>query len=150
MSAPVFPNGAWQGKSMDQGPESPPPWLPSPDRLYFRVGEVAKIAGVETHVLRFWETQFPSLSPRKLPGGHRRYSREDVEMVLSIKHLLREDGRTIAGARKVLGKTLRDAESSEAAAPRQGEQLMLFHHVPSESLRTIKAELREILALLEP
>lgn len=73
-----------------------------PDKLYFKIGEVAEIAGVEAYVLRFWESEFPALSPRKAESGHRVYRRKDVETVIRIKELLYEKGYTIAGARKRL------------------------------------------------
>jgi len=73
-----------------------------PDKLYFKIGEVAEIAGVEPYVLRFWESEFPVLSPRKAESGHRVYRRKDVETVIRIKELLYQKGYTIAGARKRL------------------------------------------------
>ena len=77
-----------------------------PDKLYFKIGEVAEIAGVEPYVLRFWESEFPALSPRKAASGHRVYRRKDVEMVVRIKELLYQKGYTIAGARKRLNPRL--------------------------------------------
>src|ERR1022692_2145155 len=73
-----------------------------PDKLYFRIGEVARLAGIKPYVLRFWETEFNGLGPRKSGAGHRLYRRKDVEMVLEIKRLLYEQRFTIEGARKFL------------------------------------------------
>src|ERR1700719_170201 len=73
-----------------------------PDKLYFRIGDVARLAGIKPYVLRFWETEFPALGPRKSGTGHRLYRRKDVEMVLEIKRLLYEQRFTIEGARKFL------------------------------------------------
>src|ERR1700681_4085685 len=73
-----------------------------PDKLYFRIGEVARLAGIKPYVLRFWETEFPALGPKKSGTGHRLYRRKDVEMVLEIKRLLYEQRFTIEGARKFL------------------------------------------------
>src|SRR5271163_1072067 len=73
-----------------------------PDKLYFRIGEVARLAGIKPYVLRFWETEFPSLGPKKTGTGHRLYRRKDVELVLEIKRLLYEKRFTIEGARKFL------------------------------------------------
>src|ERR1041384_2521844 len=73
-----------------------------PDKLYFRIGEVARLAGIKPYVLRFWETEFPSIGPKKSGTGHRLYRRKDVEMVLEIKRLLYEQRFTIEGARKFL------------------------------------------------
>src|SRR5205085_10254658 len=73
-----------------------------PDKLYFRIGEVAKLAGIKPYVLRFWETEFGGLGPKKSGSGHRLYRRKDVELVLEIKRLLYDKRFTIEGARKVL------------------------------------------------
>src|SRR6202008_1331437 len=87
-----------------------------PDKLYFRIGEGARVAGIKPYVLRFWETEFPSLGPKKVGTGHRLYRRKEVELVLEIKRLLYERRFTIEGARKFLeprGKT----EPARAAKP---------------------------------
>ncbi len=73
-----------------------------PDRLYFKIGDVARICGVETYVLRFWETQFPQLKPNKSGTGQRLYRRRDVELALRIKQLVHIEGYTLVGARQAL------------------------------------------------
>ena len=73
-----------------------------PTKLYFRIGEVASAVGVETHVLRYWETEFRSIRPQKSSRGQRVYSRRDVETLLRVRELLYDRGFTIAGARKQL------------------------------------------------
>jgi DNA-binding transcriptional MerR regulator len=73
-----------------------------PEKEYFRIGEVAQIAGVESHVLRFWESEFGRLRPAKTRSGQRVYSRRDVSLVLRIRDLLYEEGFTILGARRQL------------------------------------------------
>lgn len=75
-----------------------------PDKQYFRIGEVAEIAGVEAYVLRFWESEFPGLAPAKSQTNRRTYSRKDVALVLRIRDLLYEEGYTIAGARRQLAR----------------------------------------------
>jgi DNA-binding transcriptional MerR regulator len=78
-----------------------------PAKLYFRIGEVASLTGLKQHVLRYWETEFPSIAPKKMGSNHRMYRRKDVEFILEIKHLLYEKRYTIEGARKHLeGKQL--------------------------------------------
>src|ERR1700691_4924376 len=72
-----------------------------PDKLYFRIGEVAQLCEVPAYVLRFWETEFPQLRPNKGGTGQRLYRRRDVEMALRIKTLLYDEGYTIPGARQV-------------------------------------------------
>lgn len=73
-----------------------------PDKLFFKIGEVCDIVGVQAHVLRYWETEFPMLQPQKNPSGQRNYRRRDVEMAMRIKQLLYEEGFTIAGAKRKL------------------------------------------------
>src|SRR5471030_84705 len=73
-----------------------------PDKLYFKIGEVSELLGVEPYVLRYWETEFAVLSPKKSGTGHRLYRRKDVELLLRIKHLLYEKRFTIEGALQAL------------------------------------------------
>jgi len=73
-----------------------------PDKLYFRVGETSAIAGVPAYVLRFWETEFKRIKPKRTPSGHRLYRKRDVELILKIKYLLYEKKFTIQGARQHL------------------------------------------------
>src|SRR6266581_8681708 len=86
-----------------------------PDKLYFRIGEVARLAGIKPYVLRFWETEFPSLGPKKSGTGHRLYRRKDVQLVLDIKTLLYEKRYTIEGARKHLEARAKDEPVAAAA-----------------------------------
>ncbi|HUS67990.1 MAG TPA: MerR family transcriptional regulator [Kofleriaceae bacterium] len=88
-----------------------------PDKEYFRIGEVAEMAGVEPYVLRFWETEFPRLRPSKGRTSQRVYSRRDVGLVLRIRDLLYEEGYTIEGARRRLrGAGEKDGAASELPA----------------------------------
>ncbi|HZS08508.1 MAG TPA: MerR family transcriptional regulator [Blastocatellia bacterium] len=73
-----------------------------PDKLFFKIGEVCELVGVQAHVLRYWESEFPMLQPQKNRAGQRTYRRKDVEMALRIRELLYDEGFTIAGARKKL------------------------------------------------
>ncbi len=75
-----------------------------PDKLYFRIGEVAALAGVPAYVLRYWQTEFPQLQPKKSGSGQRLYRRRDVELLFRIRDLLYRDRFTIAGARRELGR----------------------------------------------
>src|SRR5271154_3893711 len=95
----------------ETAPASEVPAKPQiPDKLYFKIGEVSQIVGVEPYVLRYWESEFPGLSPKKSSTGQRQFRRKDVEMLLNIKQLLYERKFTIDGARKAL-----KAERVEAA-----------------------------------
>src|SRR5579885_2251810 len=78
-----------------------------PDKLYFKIGEVSELLGVEPYVLRYWEGEFPLLSPKKSGTGHRLYRRKDVELLLRSKHLLYERRFTIEGARQALKQGVR-------------------------------------------
>ncbi len=73
-----------------------------PDKLYFKIGEVGKLADVPTHVLRYWESEFKGIKPKRASSKQRLYRREDVKLILQIKRLLYEQGYTIAGARKLI------------------------------------------------
>ncbi|MDY6823950.1 MAG: MerR family transcriptional regulator [Thermodesulfobacteriota bacterium] len=83
-----------------------------PDKLYFRIGEVCKIAGVADHVLRFWETQFPQLKPGRTDAGQRLYSKSDIERILKIKHLLYEKKFTMKGAKRYLSAAKPPADTA--------------------------------------
>jgi DNA-binding transcriptional MerR regulator len=119
-------------------PESPE----IPDKLYFRIGEVSSLLGVETYVLRYWETEFPTLAPKKSGTGHRLYRRKDVELLLRIKHLLYEKRYTIEGARQ----SLQSESPKRASRETRKQQGSLFTQDP---LPEIRRELAEILQLLK-
>jgi DNA-binding transcriptional MerR regulator len=112
-----------------------------PDKLYFKIGEVSELLGVEPHVLRYWETEFAALSPKKSGTGHRLYRRKDVELLLRIKHLLYEKRFTIEGARQSLLAVAR-APKPRAAARVQQE---LFSEDPLAEIRRELADILEIL-----
>jgi len=86
-----------------------------PDKLYFKVGEVGAITGVPAYVLRFWETEFKKIKPKRTPSGHRLYRKSDVELILKIKYLLYEKKFTIQGAKEHLSaKTVEAKETSSS------------------------------------
>src|SRR5215510_15199247 len=86
-------------------------------KLYYRIGEISEIVGVQPHVLRYWETEFRSIRPQKSSKGQRVYSRRDVEKLLRVKDLLRNQGFTIAGARKRLSDAAEAVPLAAAPAP---------------------------------
>jgi len=92
-----------------------------PEKLFFKIGEVCELAGVQAHVLRYWETEFPMLAPQKNRAGQRTYRRRDVEMALRIKELLYDEQYTIAGAKKRLANELRglNREPSTTMTPKR-------------------------------
>jgi DNA-binding transcriptional MerR regulator len=88
-----------------------------PEKLFFKIGEVCDITGVQAHVLRYWESEFPMLAPQKNRAGQRTYRKRDVEMALRIKELLYEDQYTIAGAKKKLASEIRGASKLKVVTP---------------------------------
>lgn len=90
-----------------------------PDKIYFKIGEVCDLVGVQAHVLRYWETEFSTLSPQKNKSGQRSYRRRDVEIALRIKQLLYNEMFTIAGARKKLQAEIREGSRTKAQAPHE-------------------------------
>lgn len=110
-----------------------------PDKLYFRIGEVATLCHLPAYVLRFWESEFPQLKPIKSSTGQRMYRKRDVESVLRIKQLLYEQGFTISGARQQL-RTEMKSDKSQSAIP--------FPTQAAPEIQHIRQGLREILDLL--
>ncbi len=88
-----------------------------PEKIYFKIGEVCELVGVQAHVLRYWETEFPMLSPQKNRSGQRSYRRRDVEIALRIKELLYEEMFTIAGAKKKLQAEMRETTKLKVVHP---------------------------------
>ncbi len=88
-----------------------------PEKIYFKIGEVCELVGVQAHVLRYWETEFPMLSPQKNRSGQRSYRRRDVEISLRIKQLLYEEMFTIAGAKKKLHGEMRETTRLKVVHP---------------------------------
>ncbi len=122
------------------------PVLP-PGKELFRISEVCELTGTKAHVLRYWESEFPTLRPGKNDGGHRVYRRDDLQTVFEIKRLLYEEGFTIAGARKLLENgpatsVEKSPEPSSSTKPAASPTLNGQH------LRAIKRELQGILTIL--
>ena len=150
------------------------PAVAIPEKLFFKIGEVCELAGVQAHVLRYWESEFPMLAPQKNRAGQRVYRKRDVEMALRIKELLYEDQYTIAGAKKRLNNELRgggklkvvgsEEDGQPEAPPAEFTDGELFTTPPPPSytrsvaprtaeerqgLKQLASELRELLSLLE-
>jgi DNA-binding transcriptional MerR regulator len=115
-----------------------PPRLP--DKLYFKIGEVSRIVGVEPYVLRFWETEFELLKPSKAPSRHRLYKKKDVELLLEIKRLLYAEGFTIEGARKRLKENKKEE--------RKQLKLALPDAAYKNALAKVKKDLQSLRKLL--
>ena len=149
------------------------PAVAIPEKLFFKIGEVCDLAGVQAHVLRYWESEFPMLAPQKNRAGQRVYRKRDVEMALRIKELLYEDQYTIAGAKKRLTNELRggsklkivgaDDDPSQPTLPVEfspeddfaasntftREPIAPRTAEERQGLKKLAAELRELLSLLE-
>ena len=131
-----------------------------PNKLYFRIGDVSRIAGVKPYVLRYWETEFPAIGPKKSGSNHRLYRRKDVELILDIKRLLYQERYTIEGARKHLD-AIHKAESMARTAGLKSNKSSKFEIASAaestvvasgsqgrDRLGEIRAELRSLLDLL--
>lgn len=105
-----------------------------PDKLYFKIGEVSELLGLPAYVLRFWETEFKRIKPKRSPTGQRLYRKKDVEFILKIRYLLHERGFTISGARQYLRK----------------KQDFLEELPQTLSLNELRRELKQIRDLLTP
>ncbi len=146
------------------------PQVSIPEKLFFKIGEVCELAGVQAHVLRYWESEFPMLAPQKNRAGQRVYRKRDVEMALRIKELLYEDQYTIAGAKKRLANDLRGGPKVKTGSVETGEAYVPSpdNHSPSraggselpahdgkasapdrDALRKLASELRELLSMLD-
>ena len=126
-----------------------------PDRLYFKIGDVARLLKIEPYVLRFWESQFPQLKPNKSGTGQRLYRKRDVEVAVEIKRLVYGEGYTLSGARQVLGQQRRADASAPAPAPAAKQHAAKA--APTTTPRNentvalisrIRTELREIAGML--
>ena len=125
-----------------------------PNKLFFRISEVCKIVGVEAYVLRFWESEFPTLNPAKGTNGRRTIRKRDIEIVLTIKRLLYEEGYTIAGARNFLSK--KHITQLSITSPDSYKKLPEENRTKESSastevvktVRSIKSELHSILTML--
>ena len=108
-----------------------------PDKLYFKIGEVSKLACVEPHVLRYWETEFAEIQPKRANSNQRLYRRVDVKTILQIKTLLHEQQFTISGAKKFLKEGGKRSVNAESAP------------IPSNCLEKIKKELFAVQDILK-
>jgi DNA-binding transcriptional MerR regulator len=104
-----------------------------PEKLFFKIGEVCDITGVQAHVLRYWESEFPMLAPQKNRAGQRTYRKRDVEMALRIKELLYEDQYTIAGAKKKLVGEIRGASKLKVVTPDMNASSIAAEEMPQET-----------------
>ena len=107
-------------------------------KSFFKIGEVAKLLGVKPHVIRYWESEFPSIRPKKNPSGQRIYAKADIEAIVEIKNLLYNERYTISGAKQML------ARQEEGAFGEVDSQT-----VQRQALSSLKEQVGELLALLD-
>lgn len=121
------------------------PSLPLPDKLFYKIGEVGKITGIESYVLRYWETEFPFLKPRKNKSGQRVYTKKDLELIILIKNMLYEERYTIEGVRKRFGEgtininEIKTHSEKKTKAPRSHEEVI---GIVKKKLQDILTQLR--------
>jgi DNA-binding transcriptional MerR regulator len=127
-------------------PEGSPTTPAIPNKLYFKIGEVSSLLTVEPYVLRFWETEFPKLAPKKTDKGQRMYRRKDVELLLQIKHLLYEKKYTIEGARQFL-QGAGNVSTKAATVQTQGD--LFGNDALKDRLREVRNEVMDLLELLK-
>lgn len=151
-----------RGKAEKKPEASSAPPAGIPDRTFYKIGEVCELTDTQPYVLRFWETEFPQLAPRKSRAGQRIYQRKDIDLVLRIKRLLYDEEYTIAGARKKLEEEQAASGAAGAVAPqsrgaakkpakgqaRGAASAAADEHLVS-TLRSIAHELRALKNLLE-
>jgi DNA-binding transcriptional MerR regulator len=118
-------------------------YIPFPDKLFYKIGEVSRIIGVEPYVLRYWETEFSFLKPRKNKSGQRVYVKKDVELLLSIKKLLYQERYTIEGVRKRLGLGIIQPETKPEQEAKKKEIRQ-----PAKVIEHVRKRLKEILSQL--
>ena len=118
-----------------------------PSKLYYTISEVADMTGVKAHVLRYWESEFPTLKPRKTRTGARRYRRPDIDEILAIKGLLYEEGYKIAGAVKMRRQAKKGAPKT-TASPAPQLAIQFDGMSEAEKLSFLKDELGEVLKLV--
>jgi DNA-binding transcriptional MerR regulator len=128
--------------------ESLKAYLPFPDKLFYKIGEVSKIVGVEPYVLRYWETEFNFLKPRKNKSGQRVYIKKDVELLLAIKRLLYQERYTIEGVRKRLGFSSGNSDPKPEQDLQQDVQKRDSRQ-PVRAIEHVKKRLRDILSQLQ-
>lgn len=118
--------------------------MPIPDKLFYKIGEVSRIADIEPYVLRYWETEFPFLKPRKNKSGQRVYVKKDLEFILEIKRLLYQERYTIEGVRKRFGEGTATGKQIPEAQPPKAENIPA-----SKILEHVRKRLREILSQIQ-
>jgi DNA-binding transcriptional MerR regulator len=125
--------------------ENPRPSLPLPDKLFYKIGEVSRITGIESYVLRYWETEFPFLKPRKNKSGQRVYTKKELELILQVKKMLYQERYTIEGVRKRFGETgtkpadVRTISENKPKASRQRE----------DAIGLVRKKLQDILSQIQ-
>jgi DNA-binding transcriptional MerR regulator len=145
------------GRSTEGIASALPEKVEIPEKVYFRIGDVADILGVKAYVLRYWESEFPSIAPEKTQTGQRVYRRSDVETLLFIKHLLYTERYSIEGARKRVRELKRDGDlkryqqekvfgAKEASGPVKTEALQKAHELAKDLKALARAPVKDFFS----
>lgn len=117
------------------------PALPLPDKLFYKIGEVSRITGIESYVLRYWETEFPFLKPRKNKSGQRVYTKKELELILQVKKMLYQERYTIEGVRKRFGEGV----TKPAEVRTMSESKLKIKKSQQDAIGFVKKKLQDIL-----
>ena len=120
--------------------DKPRPALPLPDKLFYKIGEVSRITGIESYVLRYWETEFPFLRPRKNKSGQRVYTKKELELILQVKKMLYQERYTIEGVRKRFGEGV-----IKSAEVRISESKPKVSRLQQDAISFVRKKLQDIL-----
>jgi DNA-binding transcriptional MerR regulator len=118
------------------------PQLPLPDKLFYKIGEVSRIAAVESYVLRYWETEFPFLKPRKNKSGQRVYTKKDLEIILLLKKMLYQERFTIEGVRKKFSEGIMKSSEPKVVS----SSSLKYSQDPAGVVEFVKKRLGDILS----
>ncbi|BCB96491.1 transcription regulator protein [Dissulfurispira thermophila] len=131
---------------MQDALKSPEPLRLFPEKLFYKIGEVSRIVGIESYVLRYWETEFPFLTPKKSKSGQRIYTKKDIDLILQIKRLLYDERYTIDGVRRKLGGNINHAPEVFADINKIEKEEMRESSIDAKVIISlVKTRLREIL-----
>lgn len=122
-----------------------------PEKIFYKIGEVSQILGVKPHVLRYWESQFEAVRPRKTRSGQRLYRRQDVALLETVRNLLHEQGFTIAGARRKLAGEPKDTDAAKETGPPAGKEAALRQELERRKkvIDELRQQVKDLMSLVE-
>ena len=122
-----------------------------PEKIFYKIGEVSQILGVKPHVLRYWESQFEAVRPRKTRSGQRLYRRQDVALLETVRNLLHEQGFTIAGARRKLAGESNGTEEKQQTGPSTDKEAALGQELERRKkvIEELRQQVEDLMSLVE-